>query len=108
MYLFSDEIESELQKIGYDVIDRGNDRVKDGVYVGCNWWHLNYKFLKLSVYYDPSDALGVVGVPYYELYDGMEDYRYIADQDDLEFLSDAKTHIINHKKSVEEEPELWL
>ncbi len=103
----STEIENKIREIGIEIVDRKNDNRKE--YRSCNWWHLNYKFMKMSIYYDPKDLLGYVGSPYYELYDGNETYRYLEDSDDhIEFIDKLKEVIDLHDIDIDEHPENWL
>ncbi len=108
MHLMNEVVENEITLMGIELIDRKND--DRTIYLDCNWWHLNYKFLKLSIYYDPSDSLGYVGKPYYELYDGNETFRYIADEveSEEEFLRDLNNMINAHDESIAKTPENWL
>ncbi len=113
MQIFNDEVEKELLKMNYKIVNRGNMR-SEGIdvkgYEGCNWWRLKYKFLDISIYYDPIDALGAVGVPYYETYDGDQTERYIHGDPDGsgQFLTDMKFLRDKHKLEVEQFPELFL
>ena len=77
-------------------------------YAGCFWWKLTYGHLVLSIYFDPSDILGVVGSPYYELYDGKDTFRYLESGSSvrlLEALTKAKEEYI---KEFQDHPESFL
>ncbi len=107
MRLMSTEIENEIREMGIEMVDRKNDDRDE--YRICNWWRLKYKYVKMSVYYDPADLLGYVGRPYYELYDGNETYRYLEDSDDhTEFIGKLKEVIDLHNADIDEHPENWL
>lgn len=42
----------------------------------CKWWNIKYKFLNLSLYYDPDQVLGSFDGPYFEIYLNGETYRF--------------------------------
>ena len=106
MTLHSKKLEKQIQDIGYCIKDIGLGG-RDPKYFGkCNWWRLTYKFLDYSIYYDPEDILGRVGVPYYEFYDNEETYRYIDNLPKL--LTRLKRNKIEHDKETKEYPERFL
>ncbi len=113
MVIFNDEVEKAIEKLGYKIIDRKNLRA-EGIVVqgfeGCNWWHLIYKHLTISLYYDPIDALGSVGSPYYEALAYDETIRYIHGDPDgsFQFLDDLEFVRDKHKLEVEQFPEMFL
>jgi len=104
MKLFTDDIETQIKE-KWDIRDRG-PREHD-FFEGCNWWTLSYKLMSCSIYFDPSDCLGVVGQPYYEIYDGEDTERFLMDgyKDLLDYLKEqTKAHDID----LIENPENWL
>jgi hypothetical protein len=102
-------VEDEIKSMGYKLTDLGNNQSL-AEFKECNWWKLRYLFLKISVYYDPKDILGAVGVPYYEMFDGKDTIRYIAGDkiDEKTFLEDMKYMKKKHDLSLDTEPEIWL
>ena len=108
--VFSDDFMKKLESYGFRIQDLGTKTINGApLYPDCNWWLIKYKFLELSLYYDPSDKLGIVGQPYYELYDGFETYRFLSNPDQsselLELLLQIKS---KHDKEVQEFPEHFL
>ena len=106
MKLFDELTENALIQAGWEITDTGMSGRPD-YFKGCNWWTLGYKFLRYSVYYDPSDIMGSVGAPYYEFYDGDDTYRYLLDNS-FEFISDVNEYIPKHNTDIETNPELFL
>lgn len=108
--VFSDEFMKELESYGFKVQDLGTKIINGTpLYPDCNWWLIQYKFLELSLYYDPSDKLGSVGKPYYELYDGIETFRFLSNPDQSDKLLGKLIQIKKeHDKEVQEYPERFL
>ena len=105
-----DEREIEiLNKMGWEVEDRGSDG-RPPQFRDCNWWRLTYKHLEHSIYYDPSDILGVVGKPYFEYYDGDDTYRYLEYSKDefIRFCKDLNRNQIQHEQDFIDFPERFL
>lgn len=48
-----------------------------------------YKDKHVSVYFDAYDALGIMGEPYFEYYDGEEAYRYLLNESE-EMMEDIR------------------
>jgi hypothetical protein len=122
--LFNSDIESQLQSLGVKIENRGNIYAKaiSNLYDKCNWWYLYYGHLKISVYYDPNDALGCVGQPYYETYldhskiilesyskidIGSDTERFLTSESHL-FISAIYTEIEEYKIKLDTNPEFYL
>ncbi len=79
-------------------------KYQEDLYPGALWWSFKYKFTEFSVYYDPADYFGSVGVPYYEFYDG--DTLRSSNTIDIEkFIANACEE---HDRLIDSNPELFL
>lgn len=106
--VFNELTEKKIEKLGYEIQNIGLGGRPD-FYQGCNWWVFNYRYLRLSIYFDPADIMGFVGRPYYELYDGEDTYRFIATDAEAQTLLDTLNSLkIKHNQQVQEFPEMFL
>jgi len=109
MKLMSEDVEQKIEQLGFTLEDIGNRRFEHEEYKPCNWWRLKYLLLDLSIYYDPIDALGSVGVPYYELYDGKDTFRYIENDNSYkDFVEFLNILMKDHQTELNEHPENFL
>lgn len=70
------------------------------------YWRILYRYADWSIYFDIDDTLGVVGRPYFELWDGNDTERFYADKSGL---SDAVKELCKqHDKELIEFPERFL
>ncbi len=105
--LFNKETEDKLKAQGILIVDLGLASRPERFFAGCNWWVLEYKFLRLSTYYDPIDALGSVNEPYYEFYDGDETMRFLPNEED-DYIKYVFDIIKKHSTELEKNPENFL
>ncbi len=99
-----DKYKGELSKEVL-VVDRGVTEFEPTK--GVQYWHLNYRFLSLSVYFDRFDILANMKEPYFELYDGEDVIRFY--EYEVELLIEHVTKLfIEHDKEIDEKPELFL
>ncbi len=80
MIIFNEIVENNIKNLGFNIIDIGLGGRNGSYFKDCNWWKLTYRLLNLSIYYDPSNVLGSVGQPYYELWDGDNTERAITEE----------------------------
>jgi len=94
-----------LESLGATIEER---EVRDEVKMpGLKRWYILYKFLKLSLYYDPKDHLGFVGKPYYEIYGGKDTERFL--EHDYASIKDFfEEYFKNHDEEIETNPEYFL
>ena len=93
-----------LESLGATLEER---EIKTDGMPGLKRWHIMYRFLKLSLYYDPKDYLGSVGVPYYEVYDGRDAERFL--EHDYEHIKDFfEDYFRNHDEQIITNPEYFL
>ena len=104
--IYSEEIETEIKK-NFSITPKPRDDAF-GVYPGCVWWRLTYQHLFLSLYYDPTDSLGIVGAPYYELYDGNETYRFLESGDPMELIFELHQNLAIYEAEFAQFPERFL
>ncbi len=109
MELMNKHVIDSLKSLNCEIDTKTNDLSANKYFAGVHWWTITYKFMIISVYYDPSDIMGSVGVPYYESY-YKEANRYIANNEDNydNFINDIKALITQHDIDVEIHPETWL
>lgn len=71
----------------------------------ARFW-ISYNNKHVSVYLDCYGVLGCVDVPYYEMYDGEDTYRYImSNKEDMDQMMIDIDRLLNGEKIVEYERE---
>ncbi len=79
------------------------------------YWLYTYKDLTISIYFDYNDDLGIVGEPYYEIYNVSENGKNNID-DTIRFLYTEPDKMIKelenqaqiHEKELQEYPERFI
>ena len=66
---------------------------------------IDYNGRHISVYLDCYGSLGCVTVPYYEIYDGEDTYRYVMSSKDMDQMMIDIDKLLNGEKIVEYESE---
>ncbi len=80
------------------------------------YWIYEYKYLKISIYLDQNDDLGLVGEPYYEMYDVSDSLSQNNFDDTIRFLEVESYSLIKelekqaliHDKEIEMYPERFI
>jgi hypothetical protein len=81
-------------------------------------WFIEYKELVISAYYDAHDDLGVVGEPYFEIYNitNQKEYTHNFDDtarflaaEDIDKMAEFLENEFNiHDKDLKENPEYFI
>jgi len=103
MNIYNPMIESQIRKD----FNLSEPKTRES-FPGCYWWEITTEHLWLSIYYYPSDSLGYVGAPYYELYDGDETYRYLLSDDPMELILELHKQKAIIEERYEKHPEEFL
>lgn len=92
---------------GVEVVKRKTNMFDEESYPGLKHYYVNYRFMSLSMYYDPSDFLGSVGKPYFEIYYKGDTFRFLkTERNNLEQFVLKTTK--EHDKEVNTFPERFL
>jgi len=91
-------------------------REQSGPFPNVVYWYYMHKYLKISIYYDVNDDLGIVGEPYYEIYNVSVSLSENNFEDTLRFLSEdemieeLENQARIHEKEIEVYPErfIWI
>jgi len=103
MNIFSPMIEEQIKK-DFHI----SEPILRDAMPSCTWWKISVGHFSMSIYYDPDDSLGYVGVPYYELYDGDETYRYLSSDDPMDLILELHKQKVIYEESYSKDPEKWL
>ena len=79
------------------------------------YWLYTYKDLTISIYFDYNDDLGIVGEPYYEIYNVSENgennfkdtIRYLK-KDHVKMIRELEKQAKIHEKELQEYPERFI
>ena len=104
-HIYSPMIEEQIKK-DFD-ISKPTKRTQP-MFEGCWWWSITTGHLHLSIYFDPSDCLGYVGAPYYELYDGDDTYRYLLSDDPMDLILELHKQKAIYIENYNRNPEVYL
>ena len=88
------------------MVTRAND---ENTYQRVKYFWIEYKFLQLSSYYDPTESLGVMTGPYFEIYANDDVIRFSNDEAGLKDLEEFVNQICaEHDLEIKLFPERFL
>ncbi len=76
---------------------------------GVIWWYINYRYLKMSIYFDLESQMGAMDQPYYEIMINPEPDRHFDTPSGMkEMLDSVQKKCRDHNEDIITNPELFL